>query len=139
MASLPRNKREISHDRIYDVPLSMVKLANYNPPNRDKALNNLKGSIERIGQIQPATLTLNPFCEISDGHRRCFALKSLGYKTVKAIFIPQRVNSSVAYADVNNTVKKTFFDRCHLQVFDESNVRRRQTTGRTNKYRKFNR
>lgn len=107
MAKLPQNKKDILHDRIYSVPLTMIKTADYNPPKREfKRLNSLKSSIEKIGQVQPIVLTLTPFCSISEGHRRFFVCKSLGRTEINAIFLPKGINPSVVYSEVNNTIEK---------------------------------
>lgn len=104
---LPKDQTKIEHDIIYAVPLSAIESANYNPPRREhKQLNVLKSSIEKIGQIQPIVLKLEPFCAISEGHRRFFVTKSLNKKTIKAIFLERGINPDVAYSDVNSTILK---------------------------------
>ena len=63
--------------------ISELKAADYNPRKiSDEQLNDLKNSIQRLGELEPVVVNMHPGREniIISGHQRIKAAKELGYK-----------------------------------------------------------
>lgn len=85
-----REEKMKNNLKVEYVEAGKLKVANYNPRKwSETAIENLKGSIERFGMVDPLIVNKAPNREnvVIGGHFRLKIAKDLGYKTVPVVYV----------------------------------------------------
>lgn len=67
------------------VKISSLHKAAFNPKTRQRDINTLMGSIERVGLLYP--ILVNKTLDVIDGHRRLSACEKLGWETIPVLCV----------------------------------------------------